>query len=204
MSETDPQIIEERTEEDPPAPEAVVDAEIVPSDGAEEAAALGIDLPEDKDEAIAVLLQSLEEARTEAGSYIDDLRRVAADFDNYRKRTAREQSVILDRAAERVVRELLPVLDTFDAAVAVDPSTDPERQLLSGLLNTRQQLLKALEKEGLAVIETVGAEFDPEVHEPVGAPEGQGTLVVAQELRRGYTLNSKLLRAALVLLETSQ
>lgn len=204
MSETDPQIVEERTKEDPPAPEAVVDAEIVPSDGAEEAAALGIDLPEDKDEAIAVLLQSLEEARTEAGSYIDDLRRVAADFDNYRKRTAREQSVILDRAAERVVRELLPVLDTFDAAVAVDPSTDPERQLLSGLLNTRQQLLKALEKEGLAVIETVGAEFDPEVHEPVGAPEGQGTLVVAQELRRGYTLNSKLLRAALVLLETSQ
>jgi len=126
-----------------------------------EATAPGIDLPEDRDEAIKHLLSLLSEAREEATSYLDDLRRVAADFDNFRKRALREQSATLDRAAERVVRELLPVLDSFDAALAVEPVTDGERRILSGMIGTREQLLKALEQEGLEVILTIGERFDP-------------------------------------------
>lgn len=179
----------------------VVDAEIVQSEGVSEAAALGLELPEDQGEAIDMLLVKLEEARNEATSYLDDLKRVAADFDNYRKRSTREQATVIHRAAERVVKELLPVLDTFDAAVAFEPGTDSERQLLSGMLNTREQLLKALEKEGLEVIKAYGEPFDPEIHEPVGAPEGVGNPIVAAELRRGYRLNGKVLRATLVTLE---
>jgi molecular chaperone GrpE len=178
--------------------------EIVAAAGAVDAAALGIDLPEDHTEAIEVLLAHLEESRDEATSYLDDLKRVAADFDNYRKRTAREQAATIDRAAERVVRELMPVLDSFDAAVSVEPSTDTERQLLSGMINTREQLLGALEREGLEVIPTVGEPFDPEIHEPVGAPGGSDDLVVSSEVRRGYRLRDRVLRPAMVMLEARE
>lgn len=165
---------------------------------------LGLELPEDPDEAVSLLLREVAEARDDATSYLDDLKRVAADFDNYRKRSLRENAATVDRAAERVVRNLMPVLDTFDAALGTDPKTDSERQLYAGLINTRQQLLKALEAEGLEVILTIGEKFDPEIHEPVGAPAGEGELIVSEELRRGYTLNGKVLRAALVALEVKE
>jgi len=164
---------------------------------------LGLELPDDKDEAIALLLQELRTARDEAGSFLDDLKRVAADFDNYRKRTARENAVMLDRATEKVVRGLMPVLDSFDAALESQPTTDTEQKLYKGMINTREQLLNALKSEGLEVIPTIGEPFDPEVHEPVGAPAGEGELHVSQELRRGYRLNKRVLRAALVVLEVS-
>jgi molecular chaperone GrpE len=178
--------------------------EIVEAKGPVDAAALGIDLPEDPNEAVELLLTRLEESRDEATSYLDDLKRVAADFDNYRKRTTREQATTLDRAAERVVGELLPVLDTFDAALATSAETDNERMLLSGMINTREQLLAALQREGLEVVPTVGEPFDPEVHEPVGAPGGSNDLVVSSELRRGYRLRGRVLRPAMVMLEARE
>ena len=181
-----------------------VEAELIEPDVPVDAAALGIDLPEDPAEAVSVLLAHLEEARDEASRYLDDLRRVAADFDNYRKRTTREQAATLDRAAERVVRELLPVLDTFDAALATPAETDMERQMLSGMINTREQLLAALEKEGLEVVPTVGEPFDPEIHEPVGAPGDTNDLVVSSEFRRGYRLGDRVLRPAMVMLEARE
>lgn len=182
----------------------VVEAELIQAKGPVDAAAMGIDLPEDPTEAIELLLTHLEESRDEATSYLDDLRRVAADFDNYRKRTTREQAATLDRAAERVVRELMPVLDSFDAALATAAETDTERQLLSGMISTREQLLAALEKEGLEVVPTIGEPFDPEIHEPVGAPGGTNDLVVASELRRGYRLRDRVLRPAMVMLEARE
>lgn len=182
----------------------VVTGEIVQASEATDAASLGIDLPDDKGEAIALLLGKLAEVRDEATSYLDDLKRVAADFDNFRKRALREQSATIDRAAERVVKGLSPVLDSFDAALATEVATDAERRLLAGMIGTREQLLKALEHEGLEVIPTVGEPYDPEIHEPVGAPEGNGPFVVAQELRRGYRLGGKVLRAALVALESER
>jgi molecular chaperone GrpE len=182
----------------------VVEAELMEAKRPVDAAAFGIDLPEDPEQAIDVLLSHLEDSREEASSYLDDLRRVAADFDNYRKRTTREQATTLDRAAERVVRELLPVLDTFDAALGTSAETESERLLLSGMINTREQLLAALEKEGLEVVPTVGELFDPEIHEPVGAPGGTNDLVVASELRRGYRLRDRVLRPAMVMLEARE
>lgn len=164
---------------------------------------LGLELPEDKDEAIEMLLREVANARDEASTYLDDLKRVAADFDNYRKRTTRDSGEMFERATEKVVRSLMPVLDTFDAAVDAEPKTDTEKQLYSGMLNTREQLLSALKEQGLEVIPTIDETFDPEVHEPVGAPARDGDLVVTQELRRGYRLNGKLLRAALVAIEAT-
>lgn len=165
---------------------------------------LGIELPENKDEAIADLLFALAQSRQEASDYLGDLKRVAADFDNFRKRTTREQSLMLDRAAERVIEKLLPALDSLDAATAIEVESEAGKNLMSGMINTRDQLLNALGGEGLEVIPTVGEQFDPEIHEAVGAPTGNGNPIVAAELRRGYRLNSKLVRAALVTLESKE
>lgn len=185
---------------------AASEAELVEAGdaGAPDPHSLGLELPEDPHEAIGLLTRELQTSRDEATSYLDDLRRVAADFDNYRKRTTREGSVMLERATEKVVRGLMPVLDTFDAALTAQPESETERQLYSGMLNTREQLLNALKDEGLEVIPTIDEEFDPEVHEPVGAPAGSGPLVVSEELRRGYRLKGKVLRAAMVVLEASE
>ena len=162
---------------------------------------LGLELPDDPDETIRLLLREIATTRDEAGTYLNDLKRVAADFENYRKRSIREHAEMLNRATEKVVTGLMPVLDTFDAALDVEPESDSERQLYSGLINTREQLLKSLEAEGLEVVPTIGEEFDPGIHEPVGAPAADGRLTVSQELRRGYRLNGRVLRAALVVLE---
>jgi molecular chaperone GrpE len=162
---------------------------------------LGLELPDDPDEATEMLLRELATAREEATSYLDDLKRVAADFDNYRKRTTRDNSVMLDRATEKVVNGLMPVLDSFDAALDAEAQTETEKKLYSGILNTREQLLSALKGEGLEVIPTVDEPFNPEIHEPAGAPGGNGSLVVTKELRRGYRLRGKVLRAALVVVD---
>ncbi|MGH3649071.1 MAG: nucleotide exchange factor GrpE [Acidimicrobiia bacterium] len=183
--------------------EEVVDALPVETEQTPHPHSLGLELPENKDDAIALLLEELGTAREEAGSFLDDLKRVAADFDNHRKRTTRENAVMLDRATEKVVRGLMPVLDSFDAALESQPKTETEQKLYRGMINTREQLLNALKNEGLEVIPTIGEPFDPEVHEPVGAPAGDGELFVSQELRRGYRLNGRVLRAALVDLEVS-
>ncbi|HUO46984.1 MAG TPA: nucleotide exchange factor GrpE [Acidimicrobiia bacterium] len=182
----------------------VVEGEIVPGeievvDDAVTADSLGIDLPDDPDEAVGVLLREVAQARAEADRYVDDLRRVAADFDNYRKRTHREQAGLIDRASERTVNALLPVLDSLDAAAAIEARTPTEEKLLAGVRGTLNQLLDVLGKEGLQIIPTWDEEFDPQVHEAVTrSGEGDGPLVVTKELRRGYRSGGKTLRAALV------
>ncbi len=164
-----------------------------------EAADLGIDLPADPDEARQVLLQEVARARGDAGDYLGDLRRVAAEFENYRKRTTRERQEVVERAAQRVVENVLPVLDSFDAAFTHDPQTPTEEKLVAGMRSTYHQLVDVLRKEGLEFIPALGEPFDPEVHEAVTGPaEGDGTLMVSDELRRGYRLRGRVIRPALV------
>jgi molecular chaperone GrpE len=190
--ETDIETLIGGGEANAPSPPAVLSAD-----------ALGIDLPNDPDEAIPVLLAAVADARSEAGTYLDDLRRVAADFDNFRKRAMRDQHTIVERAAERVLAAMLPVLDSFDAALAIEPTTESEEKLLKGIRSTHAQLIDVLGKEGLEPIPTIGEPFDPEVHEAVMTSGGDGALVVSDELRRGYRLRGRVLRASLVALEQS-
>lgn len=164
-------------------------------------AALGLSLPDDPAEARDALLHAVADAQNDAASYLDDLRRVAADFDNYRKRSQREQQQIVERASERVLVALLPVLDSFDAALAIEPSTEAEHKMLGGMRSTHAQLVDVLAKEGLEAIPAEGEPFDPEVHEAVMSTGEGTTLVVSQEMRRGYRLRGKVIRASLVALE---
>ncbi len=147
-------------------------------------------------------LDELRAAREEVVDLRDKLHRMTADFDNYRKRVERDQLRIVTSASERVVKELLPTLDAFDAALAYSPTTESETNLLNGMASTRAQLLDTLSKEGLEPTPGAGVPFDPTIHEAVTGPtDGDGDLVVTQELRRGYTMHGKVVRPALVALD---
>ncbi len=163
------------------------------------AESLGLDLPSDPAAAVDMLLGEIKQARDDAGDYLDRWQRAAADLDNYRKRALREQAQLRNVASERVVSSLLPVLDSFSAALDLPAETEGEQRLLAGMRGTHAQLMDVLAREGFEAIPAVGEPFDPEVHEAVSAPsDGSGTLEVIHELRRGYRLGGRVLRPALV------
>jgi molecular chaperone GrpE len=177
----------------------IVEGEMVPEDAPVTAEALGLDLPDDPAEALTLALSALATTREEADRYVDDLRRVAADFDNYRKRTLREQAALIERASERTLTALLPVLDSLDSAASIEPRSGTEEKMSAGVRGTLSQLLDILAKEGLEVIPTWDEPFDPRIHEAaLRTGEGDAPLVVTKELRRGYRLAGKVLRPALV------
>ena len=182
---------------DAPSTPADGDEAAVPETARFDTSLLGLDLPDDREEAVDVLLDALATTREAADAYLGDLQRVAAEFENFRKRAARERDETISRAAQRVVQALLPVLDSFDQAFAHRAQTPGEEQVLAGVRGTFHQLLDVLSKEGLELIPAVGEEFDPQVHEAV-AGGGEGDLMVSQELRRGYTLKGRVLRPAMV------
>ena len=152
---------------------------------------------EAEEDAIAA---DLAKARAEAESYLDDLRRLQADFDNYRKRTLREQTARAASASQALVTRLLPVLDNFELAVsAAEQSRDFDR-MLKGVEMVFGELRLALEGEGLVKIEAEGKPFDPERHEAVIAVEEEDTEpgTVVDIVRAGYELRGKVLRPAMV------
>jgi molecular chaperone GrpE len=209
--EADEQPVEEQAEErqdealteraDEPADEdetgeaeAEADAEALDEIDAEVDAEVEAEAEED---AIAA---DLAKARAEAESYLDDLRRLQADFDNYRKRTLREQTARAASASQALVTRLLPVLDNFELAVsAAEQSRDFDR-MLKGVEMVFGELRLALEGEGLVKIEAEGKPFDPERHEAVIAVEEEDTEpgMVVDIVRAGYELRGKVLRPAMV------
>jgi molecular chaperone GrpE len=188
-----------------PSPDETADG-LLPGDqaGFEELAAdLELELPEDPEDAISLLIGAVAEARGEAGEYLAVMQRVAADFDNYRKRVERDHAENINRASQRVMERLLPALDSFDAALAYEPKSPAEDKILDGMRGTHSQLMEILDGEGLSPIPALGEAFDPKVHEAVAGPQedGDGSLVVAQELRRGYTMRGRVVRPSLVVVE---
>ena len=133
----------------------------------------------------------------ERDEHLYDLKRVAAEFDNYRKRVARDQESLVARAHERLVKELLPVLDDLERALAAAEEHE-EAKLEEGVRLVHRELAAALQREGLAEIDTDGR-FDPHVHEallsqPSDAAEGS----VIEVVQKGYTLGDRVVRPARV------
>jgi molecular chaperone GrpE len=177
----------------------ILDIEILGPEVGPTAHELGLELPDDSDEAQALLLRELSESRQEAGEHLEMLQRVAADFDNFRRRVERDQAENVERASQRVIEGLLPTLDAFDAATAFQPQSPAEEKIREGVLSTRSQLLETLSREGFEPIPATGEVFDPKVHEAVSGPgEGNGDLVVDAELRRGYVMRGRVIRPSLV------
>lgn len=141
----------------------------------------------------------LEAARAQAQQYLDDLRRVQAEFENYRKRMLKEQAAVVDRAAGAVVERLLPVLDDFELALLAADRTQDYEAMVRGVELVFAKLREVLEKEGLERIESHGKPFDPELHEAVLHADGDGDeLVVVDEMRPGYKLAGRVLRPSMV------
>lgn len=163
---------------------------------------LGLELPDNPKDAQDLLLRELTEARQESGEYLETLQRLAADFDNYRKRVDRDHSENVQRASQRVIESLLPALDSLDAALAYEPQTTGEEKMLDGMRGTHAQLLELLSAEELEPIAALGFPFDPAVHEAVTVlGEGDGELVVTQELRKGFVMRDRLIRPSLVIVD---
>jgi molecular chaperone GrpE len=141
-----------------------------------------------------VLSVELEATRRERGQYLDALRRLKAEFENSRKRQERERGRVLSMASERLVQELLPVLDNLDRAL------EAGGDIREGVQATRDQLAEVLGDEGLLPVASDGQPFDPNVHEAVmsllSEEHEEGTII--QTFQRGYLLNGKPIRTAKV------
>ncbi len=134
-------------------------------------------------------LPTIDELLAQRDGYLSDLQRVTAEFANYRRKAAERQQETVALAAVGIVEKMLPVLDACDAAVA---------QGAEDVVPIRDALFGALEKEGLAKLDDPGAPFDPNCHEAVIHEPGEGEAVIAEVLRAGYQLNSRVLRPAMV------
>jgi molecular chaperone GrpE len=133
----------------------------------------------------------------ERDAHLNDLKRVAADFENYRKRVARDQESLVARAHERLVKELLPVLDDLERALKAAEEHE-EATLEDGVRLVHRELDEALRREGLAEIETNGR-FDPHVHEALlSQPSEQDEGSILEVVQKGYRLGDRVVRPARV------
>ena len=135
----------------------------------------------------------------ERDEYLELAQRIQADFENYRKRAAREQERLIAHAHERLVRELLPILDDLERALEAAERHE-EAKLVEGVKLVEQSLRGALAKEGLSEIATEGA-FDPHVHEALLTKPGDGADpgTVLEVVQRGYRVGDRVVRPAKVI-----
>ena len=155
--------------------------------------------PEKAEHAVAVLEERLALLERERDEYLSDLKRVAAEFENFRKRAARDHESLVSRAHERLVKELLPVLDDLERAL-VAAEEHEEAKLEEGVRLVHRELRSALAKEGLVEIETEGV-FDPHVHEALlTQPSEQDDGAILEVIQKGYRLGDRVLRPARVVI----
>jgi len=157
------------------------------------------------EEEIRRLREALEAKTLLAEEHRDRYLRAAAEFDNARKRAARERDEYTRYANESLLRELLPVLDNFERALQSARNETAAAAVTAGVELIQRELLRVLEKFGVTSFTSVGQPFDPERHEAIarvpaqGQPEG----TVVDETARGYLLNGRVLRPAMVTVASS-
>jgi molecular chaperone GrpE len=148
-------------------------------------------------EAAEVLEHDLEQLLGERDQMRTLAQQIQADFENYRKQAMKRETAIVERASESLLEQLLPVLDSFDAAlVQLSDATDPA--LRKGVELVFAQLVGVLEHAGLERIDAAGKPFDPNEHEAVLQEDGDGDPLVAETMRTGYRLKGRVLRPAMV------
>ncbi|MDE1177630.1 MAG: nucleotide exchange factor GrpE [Edaphobacter sp.] len=148
-------------------------------------------------DAAATFQAELDQVKGERDQLVDRLARLQAEFDNARKRESKERQDARDYTVSNTVEPFLGVMDNFQLALKSEGSAE---QLRSGVELILKQMEEALRGLNVVAVETVGAQFDPRVHEALGSietkehPDHQ----VLEEIRRGYKIREKLLRPALV------
>ncbi|MCK4416709.1 MAG: nucleotide exchange factor GrpE [Candidatus Latescibacteria bacterium] len=142
------------------------------------------------------LREELQKAETALSLKQEQVLRVAAEFDNYKKRVTRDFADLIKTANENLIKQLLPVLDNLERALNHSKTDSNSNSLHEGVEMIFGQLLEILGKEGMKPLEAVGKSFDPHLHEAVMQIEDDnhpsGTVV--NEIEKGYLLNDKVLR----------
>ena len=183
-------------EQELPAPEPLQDNEGIASEEVLAAISQAVEEPRLTAQEIA----QLKEQAAKAGEHREQMLRVAADFENFKKRAARERQEASKYANESLLQKFIPVLDNFDMALlaANGAPGNAVQQLQAGVNMIHQQLRNVLAEAGLEEIDANGKEFDPNWHEAVSQQESADVSEgkVLQQLRKGYKLRDRLLRPA--------
>jgi len=149
---------------------------------------------------IDVLRKELEDCKNIEDDYVDRIKRLQADYDNYRKRTIKEHLEHIKRANKDLVSKLLPIIDNFELALDAGRKLEKDDDFYRGIKMIHDKLIEVLEKENVTVIEPVGEEFDPKVCEAAvteavkDVDEGK----VLEVLRKGYMIDDFVIRPAVV------
>ncbi len=171
-------------------------------------------VPESKDEMTAEY-ERLQKRVEELEGLREKFLHAAADFENAKKRNTREKEEFIKFSQERILRDMLPVLDNFERAVAHTSAAELSelneeqiqtnfKNMATGVQMVQKQLIDALKKYGLSRLETVGEKFDPNCHDAVAHVTGDGDEdVVVDEIEAGYMIHDRLLRAAKVRVRTA-
>ena len=151
-----------------------------------------------------VLEDELEVARREAAAHLDAAQRVQAEFDNYRKRVARDAEDAAKRAGQRVIAEMLPAVDNLERALAHAGSGAESAELAEGVRMVLQQVLDVFAKEGVERIDPSGEPFDPNEHQAVGQAQRDDMPehTVIEVYQSGYRMYGRVLRPAMVVVST--
>ena len=150
------------------------------------------------------LEQQLDTEKKRSEDYLNRLKYLQADFENLKKRCDRQVTEAKEYATERLVLQLLDVVDELELAVKTGQDAGPEAQgLLDGVQMTLKKLRKVLEQEGVTPIECEGKVFDPTKHSAVASVEREGVkgCIVGEEVRKGYVMKDKVIRPSIVKVE---
>ncbi len=146
------------------------------------------------------LALALKEEKKRSEEYLTRLKYIQADFENYRKRLDRQIDEIKKYSNERLIIQLLDIVDELEMAIKSARSSDSKETLIQGVEMTLNNLRKVLEKEGVSSIECLGKPFDPSKHDAVSKVEkddAKGCTVV-EEIRKGYCMKEKVIRPSVV------
>jgi len=146
------------------------------------------------------LKEALEREKERADGYLNRLKYLQADFENYQKRVKREQEELVKHGSEQLIVKLLGVVDDMERAIEASKSSSDKEVLVSGVQMVLKQLQATLAEEGLSQIEAVGKPLDPELHEAIATVETDQypENIIVRVLRKGYSLNGKVIRPSMV------
>ncbi len=145
-------------------------------------------------------MSALSELRAQKEDAEKRLLYLQAEFQNYRRRITEEKAALDKFAGEKIIKEMLPIVDNFERGLSAAKATSNFDALIGGVQGVMKQMEALLQKSGVTPIESVGKEFDPNLHEAIGIAEESDlpANTVAEELQRGYLLHDRVLRPSLV------
>ncbi|HHP1037818.1 TPA: nucleotide exchange factor GrpE [Bacillus thuringiensis] len=187
MEERNEQVVEE-------VKEAQVEEAVTPENSEETEETV-----EEKSEA-ALLQEKVDELQAKLTETEGRTLRLQADFENYKRRVQMDKQAAEKYRAQSLVSDILPALDNFERAMQVEATDEQTKSLLQGMEMVHRQLLEALTKEGVEVIEAVGKQFDPNEHQAIMQVEDSEfeSNAVVEEFQKGYKLKDRVIRPSMV------